>query len=145
MGTANQGLLRLDLVLPAGPQAVLAATMGQMHPQIALAEGILHHDEQLEEFYMLNTKSSPIASPNVVLREEFDDWAILFDPESGDAFGLNPVSVLIWKAMDGKNTVSDITHKIKENCTDVPDEVNEHVNEFVKSLVDKGFVGFAQN
>ena len=31
----------------------------------------------------------PIANPLIVLREEFDDWAILFDPDTGDAFGLN--------------------------------------------------------
>jgi hypothetical protein len=26
----------------------------------------------------------------VVFREEFEDWAILFDPETGKAFGVNP-------------------------------------------------------
>ena len=25
----------------------------------------------------------PIANPLVVLREEFDDWAVLFDPDKG--------------------------------------------------------------
>jgi SynChlorMet cassette protein ScmD len=89
--------------------------------------------------------SQPIASPNIVLREEFDDWAILFDPDSGDAFGLNPVSVLIWKMLDGKSTIRDIIQKIKDNCTDVPAEVNTHTEEFIKSLVDKGYVGYEAN
>ena len=29
-------------------------------------------------------EDKPIANPLIVLREEFDDWAILFDPDSGD-------------------------------------------------------------
>lgn len=40
-------------------------------------------------------KDKPIGNPLIVLREEFDDWAILFDPGTGDAFGLNPVAVFI--------------------------------------------------
>ena len=43
----------------------------------------------------------PIANPLVVLREEFDDWAILFDPDTGNAFGLNPTGVYLWKLLDG--------------------------------------------
>ncbi|PIS30582.1 SynChlorMet cassette protein ScmD [Candidatus Saganbacteria bacterium CG08_land_8_20_14_0_20_45_16] len=94
---------------------------------------------------MTSTKTSPIANPNIVLREEFDDWAILFDPDSGDAFGLNPVSVLIWKALDGKNSLADITKKIQSSCTDVPAEAAVQTEEFIKSLADKGFVGYETN
>ena len=46
----------------------------------------------------------PIANPLSVLREEFDDWALLFDPDSGKVVGLNPVSVFIWKRLDGNHT-----------------------------------------
>ena len=41
--------------------------------------------------------AKPIANPLAVLREEFDNWAILFDPATGNAFGLNPVGVLLRK------------------------------------------------
>jgi hypothetical protein len=30
-------------------------------------------------------QKNPIANPLIVLREEFDDWAILFDPDTGSA------------------------------------------------------------
>jgi len=40
-------------------------------------------------------KEYPIANPMVVFREEFDDWAVLFDPDSNETFGLNPVSAFI--------------------------------------------------
>ncbi len=84
----------------------------------------------------------PIVNSMLVLREEFDDWAILFDPETGDASGLNPVSVFIWKHLDGKNTIQDITRKLIEECEDVPEDAEKHVNDFIKELVDKGYVGF---
>lgn len=54
----------------------------------------------------MTDKRISIASQLVVFREEFDDRAILFDPESGNAFGLNQVSAFIWKRLDGKNTIN---------------------------------------
>lgn len=40
----------------------------------------------------------PIVNPIVVLREEFDDWAILFNPDTDAAVGINPVGVGAWKS-----------------------------------------------
>ncbi|HGJ67589.1 TPA: SynChlorMet cassette protein ScmD [bacterium] len=84
----------------------------------------------------------PIANPIIVLREEFDDWAILFNPDSGDAHGLNPVGVFIWKMLDGKHTIDDIIEEIKSDCDDVTAEVNKDVSDFIKELTDKGLVGY---
>ena len=80
----------------------------------------------------------PIANPLIVLREEFDDWAILFDPESGNAFGLNPVSVFIWKLLDGHHTVVQIVESIRAECDDVPDYAQDRVIAFVQDLLDRG-------
>ena len=88
--------------------------------------------------------NKPIANPTVVLREEFDDWAVLFDPDTGDAFGLDPVSVLTWKLLDGKHSSKDIVGQLKENCKDVPDEAESHINEFVDSLLEKGLAGYEE-
>ncbi len=83
-----------------------------------------------------------IANPNVVLREEFDDWAILFDPDTGNAFGLNPTSVFIWKHLDGQHSNEDILENVHENCEDVPQDAGEHVNGFIQELVEKGLAGY---
>lgn len=91
---------------------------------------------------MAAVEEHPVANPKVVLREEFDDWAILFDPDSGDAFGLNPVGVLIWKHLDGKHTLEDILRMLRDNCKDVPDNGMEHIKEFTSELVERGFVGY---
>ena len=36
---------------------------------------------------MAGEKDKPIANPLIVLREEFDDRAILFDPDTGKRHG----------------------------------------------------------
>ena len=84
----------------------------------------------------------PIANQTIVLREEFDDWAVLFDPDTSKAYGLSPVSVFIWKRLDGKNTIADIVRELGKECKDVPDDAIAHVNNFVEELVEKGYAGY---
>ncbi len=87
----------------------------------------------------------PIANPSVALREEFDDWAILFDPDSGSAFGINPVSAFIWKQLDGTNTVQQVAAEVNRNCNNVPEDVEQHITDFLNDLIEKGMAGFAED
>jgi len=88
----------------------------------------------------------PVANPIVVLRQEFDDWAVLFDPDSGEAYGLDPVSVFIWRLLDGKHTPREILGKLHQECEDdIPDEAPDHLREFVEDMVSKGLVGYAED
>ena len=91
---------------------------------------------------MPDNDKQPIANPLLVFREEFDDWAILFDPDTGDGFGLNPVSVFIWKRLDGKHTIQDILMELRESCEDMPDTAEQEINGFVGGLVEKGYAGY---
>lgn len=84
----------------------------------------------------------PIANPMIVLREEFDDWAILFDPDAGEGFGLNPVSVFVWKRLDGKHTLKDIMAELIENCEDMPEDAEDRVGSFIKDLLERGYAGY---
>ena len=43
----------------------------------------------------------PVTNPSIVFREEFDDWALLFDPDTGESYGVNPVGAFIWKELRG--------------------------------------------
>ncbi|UCD84642.1 MAG: SynChlorMet cassette protein ScmD [Deltaproteobacteria bacterium] len=90
----------------------------------------------------MNLDAKPVANPIVVLREEFDDWAILFDPETGKGFGLNPVSVFVWKHLDGKHTAADILAELRENCENVPEEAEEQIKNFIESLLEEGLAGY---
>ena len=89
----------------------------------------------------MEISDKPIANPLIVLREEFDDWAILFDPDTGDGFGLNPVSVFIWKRLDGKHTPQDILRELLETCEDVPENAEQEIQDFIEELEKKGYVG----
>jgi SynChlorMet cassette protein ScmD len=76
----------------------------------------------------------PVASPEVVLREQFDDWAVLFQPMTGEAIGTSPVGVVIWKMLDGRRTVAEIAAEIEMQCEDRPDTVLNDTLDFVDEL-----------
>ncbi len=90
----------------------------------------------------MNTTDKPIVNPLVVLREEFDDWAVLFNPDTADAVGINPIGVVVWKKMDGTRTLDDLVAQVRSAFAEVPDTVNDEVNTFVDNLAQKGFVGY---
>ncbi len=86
--------------------------------------------------------NKPIANPVVVLREEFDDWAVLFNPDNAKAVGINPVGVAIWKLMDGERNLEKIVAEVKDRFADVPETALEEVAAFVSNLAESGFVGY---
>jgi SynChlorMet cassette protein ScmD len=92
--------------------------------------------------HVVSVPDRPIANPLIVLREEFDDWAILFDPDSGKDFGLNPVSVFVWKRLDGRHRIDDILGEVRKACNGVPDGVEGHVTAFIQDLVGQGLAGY---
>lgn len=87
-------------------------------------------------------KRIPVPNPVAVLREESDEWAVLFDPDAPETAGVNPIGVAIWKLIDGKRSVDDIVAKIGTRFRDVPGSVSEDVCEFVDRLAESGFVGY---
>jgi SynChlorMet cassette protein ScmD len=82
----------------------------------------------------------PRVNPVAVLREEFDDWAVLFNPDTAEAVGTNPVGVFVWKKMNGGNTLERIVGMVRESFEGVPEEAAEEVLRFVKELAEKGFL-----
>jgi len=86
----------------------------------------------------------PIRNPFVILREEFDDWAVLFDPDTGSGFGLNPTGVYLWKLFDGQHTIDTLLELVQSQAENVPEEAREHIREireFVDALAREGLVG----
>ena len=84
----------------------------------------------------------PIANPMVVLREEFDDWAVLFNPDTANAVGINPVGVTVWKLMDGQRSLEEIVAELRDRFADVPHAAVEDITAFVDDLAEQGFVGY---
>jgi SynChlorMet cassette protein ScmD len=90
----------------------------------------------------MRKSDKPIANPMVVLREEFDDWAVLFNPETADAVGINPTGVVIWKLMYGQRRLEELVAEIQDRFADVPGTVIDDVTAFVNDLAARGFVGY---
>jgi SynChlorMet cassette protein ScmD len=84
----------------------------------------------------------PIANPVVVFREEFDDWAVLFNPDTADAVGINPVGAAIWKLMDGQRTVDEVVAHIQSHFANVPGSAADEIRTFIEQLAEQGFVGY---
>lgn len=82
----------------------------------------------------------PRVNPSIVLREEFEDRAILFDPDTGDTFGLNPVSLLVWKCLDGCHSLEDILKKLRASFKNVSPKAQGQVKSFIQELIRKGLV-----
>lgn len=82
----------------------------------------------------MQATDKPIANPDAVLREEFDDWAVLFEPRTGEAVGVGPVGVAIWKRLDGQRTLAQVAAEIEALCEDAPDTVLEDTIAFVDDL-----------
>jgi SynChlorMet cassette protein ScmD len=89
----------------------------------------------------MNRTDRPIANPIVVLREEFDDWAVLFNPDTADAVGTNPVGVAVWKRMDGKRSLEEIVSEIGNSFENTPETAFKEIDAFVNTLAENGFVG----
>ncbi len=90
----------------------------------------------------MKKSDKPITNPIVVLREEFDDWAVLFNPETADAVGINPVGVVIWKLMNGQRGIDGLVGEIEKHFADVPDTAIEDITAFVNDLAERGFIGY---
>jgi SynChlorMet cassette protein ScmD len=86
----------------------------------------------------VNNNKKPMANPYVMLREEFDDWAVLFDPDTGRGFGLNPTGVYLWKLLDGKHTMNDLFENIRGLAENVPEEAIDDIAVFADSLAAEG-------
>jgi len=91
---------------------------------------------------MIAQNSIPIANPVVVLREEFDDWAILFNPDTAAAVGINPTGVAVWKLMDGRRSLGEIVGRMQDQFARVPETVFQEVSAYVATLTEGGFVGY---
>lgn len=57
----------------------------------------------------------------------------------GDAFGMSPTSVLVWKLLDGNHTAKDID-AVRVRCSNAPAEASEHIQAFISDLVEHGYV-----
>ncbi len=74
---------------------------------------------------------------HVVIRVESDDYALLYDPHTGESFVLDPVGVFICQRLDGEHTVGRIVEESSVAFDGMPENAAVQVKEFVEDLVAK--------
>jgi len=94
---------------------------------------------------MNKPKKTPIQNPLTVLRVEFDDWAILFDPDRAMTMGINPTGVAVWRLIDGQKGIEDIVEGIKEKFSNISISADKEISDFIDELYRKGFIGYSLN
>ncbi len=80
----------------------------------------------------------------LVLREEFDEWAVVFDPDTGNTYALNPVGVMIWKHLTGDKGVEDIIRVLATAVEELPPDVADQVQSFMSSLHSLGLADYVE-
>jgi len=82
-----------------------------------------------------------VRNPDVVLREEDADGALLFNPDTNQVRVINTTGLFIWKRCDGKKSLPAIVASIKKEFEEVPaPEVSGQVEAFVADMRANGFL-----
>ena len=84
-----------------------------------------------------------LANPDVSCRVEDEDGAILFNPDIDSTQVINPIGLDIWRLIEKHpKRIEQVVSDIKEMYEDAPkDKVEKDVEEFIKDLITKGFIG----
>lgn len=82
-----------------------------------------------------------IANPMMVLREEDDSAAILFDPDTGAVRVLNMTAVAIWKLLDGTRTFDQLLVALADEFNGMDADAEQQVMRLLNSLAEIGAVG----
>jgi len=90
-------------------------------------------------------KESLIRNPDVVLREEDPDGALLFNPDTNQIRVINTTGLFIWKHCDGKKDLPAIVSALKKTFDKVPEaEVDGQVKVYVDDMKANGFLGIPE-
>lgn len=90
-------------------------------------------------------KDSLIRNPDVVLREEDLDGALLFNPDTNQIRVINTTGLFIWKHCDGKKDMPAIVSALKKTFDGVPEaEVEGQVKSFIEDMQTNGFLGIPE-
>lgn len=85
---------------------------------------------------MLITRDTRVTPRSTLtLREESDDCAILFDPDSGEAHALSPVAAFCWLRLNGHKSVAELTREVGLEFNDVPENLERDILELVAELL----------
>lgn len=79
--------------------------------------------------------------PEIVFRDDFQDDALLFDPETDKAYRLNRTGVLVWQALESGATVEEVIERVRAKTSEHPSTLDADVRAFFMLLQDKALIG----
>ena len=93
------------------------------------------------ELLKIDLNSRLAVNPNLVLRIEDDDCALLFDPDNGRVQMLNSTAVDVWKQLDGKLSLQEVIDNLQNLYEGVDESAAQQVLALVETLAGLGAVG----
>ncbi len=91
---------------------------------------------------VMNIGIAYMRNPDIVLREEDEDGALLFNPGTNQVRVINLTGLFIWQHCDGQSKLEEILEAMLEAFEDVPaNQVGQHVQEFLDGRLRSGFIG----
>ena len=82
----------------------------------------------------------PQMTKDIVFREE-DDGAFLFDPIKDELRCLNDTGVVIYKAINGRNSIEDIVRELAGIHPEIEEEqIRQDVESFMEDLKTRGYL-----
>jgi len=83
-----------------------------------------------------------LCNPDVVLREEDESGALLFNPDTNQVKVINNTGLFIWNQFGSENNAETVAKALIEAFEDAPeDQVAQDVDEFITELLNTGFIG----
>jgi len=83
-----------------------------------------------------------IQNPDVNLREEDEDGALLYNPDADRVQLLNSTGLYIWKLCAEGHTTAEIVSAFEADFEELPEgEVLADVEEFLQGMMESGFIG----
>ncbi len=79
-------------------------------------------------------------NPSLVFRKEFDQSGLLFNPDDGRIFTLNPTTAFICEQLQKETTQETILAAMQEKIKNVPAEAASDLVAFLEQLRKAGFL-----
>ena len=83
-----------------------------------------------------------MCNPDVVLREEDEDGALLYNPDTNQVKVVNNTGLFIWQQFKSINTSEKAAEAVLKNFEEVTlDTVRTDLSEFLQDMLATGFIG----
>ncbi len=75
-----------------------------------------------------------------VVPQVLDGEAVLFDPQSGCTHRMNQTALVVWRACDGKSTMSQLAGRLTQAYDVGPETALEDVEQLIAAFAQAGLV-----